>query len=136
MGAPEGDRGTGRDLRPALISCAMEHDHATLLARVTDAVGAANVLRAPADVEPYLVDHRGRYRGRAIAVVRPGTTAEVSATVRACVDHGVALVPQGGNTGLCGGATPDERGASIVISLARMARVRSVDPENATMTVE
>ncbi|HEY1329074.1 MAG TPA: FAD-binding oxidoreductase [Casimicrobiaceae bacterium] len=114
----------------------MVDDHATLLARLADVAGAAHVLRDDADVEPYLVDHRGRYRGRALGVVRPGNTQEVAAIVRACGEHGVAVVAQGGNTGLCGGATPDTSGREIVLSLARMNRVRAVDVENATLTVE
>ena len=110
--------------------------HATLPARLASIVGPAHVLQAPADVEPYLVDHRGRYHGRAICVVKPGTTAEVAAAVAACAASGVPIVAQGGNTGLCGGATPDATGASVLLSLARLDRVRAVDPSNATITVE
>ena len=83
---------------------------ATLLPRLAAVVGAAHVLTAPADIEPYLVDWRGRYRGAARAVVRPRTTAEVAAVVRVCAEAGVPIVPQGGNTGMCGGATPDAHG--------------------------
>jgi FAD/FMN-containing dehydrogenase len=114
----------------------MVNDHATLLARLDDIAGAAQVLRSAPDIEPYLVDHRGRYRGRAVAVVRPGTTAEVAAVVRLCAERGIAIVPQGGNTGLCGGATPDSGGNAVLLSLTRMHRVRAVDAENATITVE
>jgi FAD/FMN-containing dehydrogenase len=114
----------------------MADAHATLLAALDECVGAANVLRASSDVEPYLVDHRGCYRGRAIAVVRPGTTAQVAEVVRACVRRGIAIVPQGGNTGLCGGATPDASGNEILLSLTRLTRVRGVDADNATITVE
>jgi FAD/FMN-containing dehydrogenase len=110
--------------------------HATLLARLAGIVGPTHVLQAPADVEPYLVDHRGRYQGRALCVVKPGTTAEVAAVVAACAASGVPIVPQGGNTGLCGGATPDATGGSVLLSLARLDRVRAVDPSNATITVE
>jgi FAD/FMN-containing dehydrogenase len=109
---------------------------ATLLARLAGIVGDAQVLTAPADVEPYLSDWRGRYRGAARAVVRPGATAEVAAVVRACAEANVGMVPQGGNTGLCGGAIPDPAGASVVIALTRMNRVRAIDAANATMTVE
>src|ERR671912_1793797 len=109
---------------------------ATVLARVAAAVGPAHVLTAPADLEPYLVDWRGRYRGAALAVVRPSTTAEVAAVVRACAEAAVPIVPQGGNTSMCGAATPGERGDAIVVSLSRMARIRDVDVGNATMTVE
>jgi FAD/FMN-containing dehydrogenase len=114
----------------------MVDDHATLIARLEQVAGAANVLRSASDVEPYLVDHRGRYRGRALAVVRAGSTAEVAAVVRLCADEGIPIVPQGGNTGLCGGATPDESGHAVLLSLTRMNRVRAIDAENATITVE
>ncbi len=114
----------------------MAESGATLLERVAAIVGHAHVLSAPGDVEPFLVDWRGRYRGTALAVVRPGSTSEVSAVVRACADAGVAIVPQGGNTGLCGGATPRVDSGEIVLSLTRLQRVRSIDVANATITVE
>ncbi len=109
---------------------------ATLRARLDAAVGSAQVLTAPADIAPYLTDWRGQYHGRARAVVRPGSTAEVAAVVRACAEAGVPIVPQGGNTGQCGGATPDAGGEAIVVSLARMNRVRAIDPGNATLTLD
>jgi FAD/FMN-containing dehydrogenase len=109
---------------------------ATLRARLDAAVGSAQVLSAPDDIAPYLTDWRGRYHGRAQAVVRPGSTSEVAAVVRACADARVPIVAQGGNTGQCGGATPDASGDAVVVSLARMNRVRAVDADNATMTVE
>jgi FAD/FMN-containing dehydrogenase len=110
--------------------------HATLRSRLDAAVGSAQVLTAPADVAPYFADWRGRFHGQAMAVVRPSDTSEVVAVVRACADAGVPIVPQGGNTGQCGGATPDSGGASIVLSLARMNRVRAIDADNATLTAE
>ena len=109
---------------------------ATVLARVAAAVGPAYVLTAPADLQPYLVDWRGRYRGAALAVVRPSTTDEVAQVVRACAELRVPIVPQGGNTSMCGAATPGESGDAIVVSLTRLARVRDVDVANAAMTVE
>jgi len=109
---------------------------ATLRARLDAAVGSDQVLTKASDVAPYVNDWRGRYHGRAIAVVRPADTEQVSNVVRACADLGVPIVPQGGNTGQCGGATPDERGNAIVLSLSRMNRVRAIDPANATLTVE
>ena len=107
-----------------------------LNARLRTIVGAANVLEAEADMAPFLSDWRGRYYGRARAVVRPRDTAEVAAVVAACAQAGVAMVPQGGNTGLCGGATPLVDGAAVVISLARMNRIRALDADNDTLTVE
>ena len=109
---------------------------ATLLARLRSVVGSANVLTAAADVAPHLVDCRGRFHGVAIAVVRPASTAEVAAVVAACAEARVPIVPQGGNTGMCGGATPHATGNEVLLSLARMRRIRAVDPDNATMTVE
>jgi FAD/FMN-containing dehydrogenase len=109
---------------------------ATLHARLAGIVGDAHVLVEAGDVEPYLVDWRGRYRGRSAAVVKPGSTAEVAAVVQACAAAGAAIVPQGGNTGMCGGATPDASGAEVVVSLTRMNRVRALDIDNATVTVE
>jgi len=99
-------------------------------------VGDTHVLTAAADVAPYLTDWRGRYHGQARAVVRPGTAAEVAAVVRCCAENGVPVVPQGGNTGLCGGATPHAASDELLVSLTRLNRVRSIDADNATMTVE
>ena len=107
-----------------------------LNARLRAIVGAANVLDGETDMAPFLSDWRGRYHGRARAVVRPRDTAEVAAVVAACAQAGVARVPQGGNTGLCGGATPLADGAAVVINLARLDRVRALDPDNDTLTVE
>ena len=114
----------------------MAESAAPLLATLRAIVGEANVLTSDADVAPYLTDWRGRYHGTARAVVRPATTAEVAAVVRCCVEHEAPLVPQGGNTGLCGGATPRSDSGEVVVSLARMNRVRALDPDNATLTVE
>jgi FAD/FMN-containing dehydrogenase len=98
-------------------------------------VGAAK-LRLGADMAPYLTDWRGRYVGQARAVVLPGNTLEVAAVVRLCVTENVPMVPQGGNTGLVGGATPDGAGSAVVLCLSRMNRVLDVDAANSTMTVE
>lgn len=106
-----------------------------LVARLASLIGEANVLTGE-DCAPYLADWRGRYHGRCLVVARPGTTEEVAAVVRACAEAHVPVVPQGGNTGHCGGATPDESGAALVLALGRMNRVREVDIDNATLTVE
>ncbi len=107
-----------------------------LIATLAGIVGAARVLTGPADVAPFVTDWRGRYRGAAQCVVRPGSAAEVAAVVRACAAAGVAIVPQGGNTSLCGAATPDAAGRAVVLSLGRLNRVRAVDTGNNTITVE
>jgi D-lactate dehydrogenase (cytochrome) len=107
-----------------------------LLERFAGIVGAAHVVADARDIAAYATDWRKRYFGAPLAVVRPGSTAEVAQIVRACADTRTAIVPQGGNTGLCGGATPDASGKQIVVSLGRMNRIRAIDPLNNTMTVE
>ncbi|MCH9672244.1 MAG: FAD-binding oxidoreductase [Gammaproteobacteria bacterium] len=99
-------------------------------------VGSAGYLADPNDMAPYLVDHRERYFGRSPVVVRPKSTAEVAAVVSHCARAGIAVVPQGGNTGLVGGAVPDESDKQIVLSLGRMKAVRRLDASNFTITVE
>ena len=94
------------------------------------------MLTERADIAAYVVDWTGTHAGRALAVVRPGSTEEVAAVVAACAEAGVAVVPQGGNTGLVGGAVPDASGSQVVLSLGRMRRVREVDPVAGTVTVE
>lgn len=89
-----------------------------------------------ADAAPWLTDWRGRYTGEALAVVFPTSTEEVAAVVRACAQASVAIVPQGGNTGLCGGATPLTGGRSVVVNLSRMNRIRARDAMNNTLVVE
>ena len=101
-----------------------------------EAVGAAHVLTSDADKRGYLTDWRNKFTGRALAVVRPGNTPEVAAVMRLCHQHQISVVPQGGNTGLSGGATPDGSGRSVVLSLARMNQVRSVDVPNLTLVAE
>lgn len=106
-----------------------------LIEALQSTVGASNVLTGP-DAVPFLTDWRGRYKGQALAVVRPADTEQVAQVVRLCAQQNIPVVPQGGNTGLVGGATPDESGRAVVISLSRMNRVRSVDTDNDTLTVE
>lgn len=105
-----------------------------LIEALSAIVGAEHVLKTAADMEPYLNDWRRRYRGNAQCVVRPGSTREVSAVVAACAAAGVSLVPQGGNTGLVGGGIPRQN--EVLLSLARMNRIRSVDTDNNTITVD
>ena len=105
------------------------------LRNLRDIVGSEHVLTG-SDAAPFLTDWRERYHGSARAVVRAGSTDEVAAVVRCCADAGTPVVPQGGNTGLCGGATPDDSGTAVVLSLSRMTRIRAIDSENDTMEVE
>lgn len=99
-------------------------------------LGAEALLVDPAAVAPYLVDHRRLYEGRALAVVRPRTVGEVCAVLAYCGPRGIGVVPHGGNTSYCGGATPDASGQQLVLSLARLNRIRAVDAANWSMTVE
>ncbi|MDR1661189.1 MAG: FAD-binding oxidoreductase [Azoarcus sp.] len=107
-----------------------------LLARLAAIVGARRVLTGAADTAPFLTDYRGRYRGRALAVAMPATAAEVAALAAACSEAGVSMVPQGGNTGLSGGATPLPDGDSLIINLARLDRIRALDAANDTICAE
>ncbi|MCS0632124.1 FAD-binding oxidoreductase [Telluria mixta] len=104
--------------------------------RCSAIVGPNNVLVDEHDTAPYLTDWRGRFTGRARAVVRPASTAEVAAVVRLCAELRVPVVPQGGRTGLVLGSVPDAAGDAIVLSLRRLNRIRTVDTFNRTMTVE
>ncbi len=104
--------------------------------RLVDILGARGVITDAADMAPFLTDERDVYHGRAVAIARPESTAEVAAVVVLCNQAGVAIVPQGGNTGLCGGATPFEHGGELLMNLNRMNRVRDIDPLNYAITVE
>jgi len=104
-------------------------------AALLEAVGSVGLI-APVDSAGYSSDWRGLVHGRPRAVVRPASTDEVAAVIRACATHGVAIVPQGGHTSLVAGATPDATGSEIVLSLSRMARIRAVDPEDLTLVAE
>jgi FAD/FMN-containing dehydrogenase len=106
------------------------------LAQCRAVLGDAYVLDTAADMAPFLTDWRGRFTGKAAAVLRPGTVEQVAALVRACAEHRVALVPQGGNTGLVLGSVPDASGTAVVLSLARLNTIRQVDTVNRTMTVD
>ncbi|MGQ0655260.1 MAG: FAD-binding oxidoreductase [Betaproteobacteria bacterium] len=99
-------------------------------------VGAANVLTDATDTAPFLTDWRRQYSAGAECVVRPASAEEVSRVVALCAKHDVAVVPQGGNTGLCGGSVPSGSRREIVLSLARLNRIRELDALNDTMTVE
>ena len=99
-------------------------------------VGAPHLLTEPGEVAPYFTDWRREFAATAMAVVRPANANEVSQVVALCAAHGVALVPQAGNTGLCGGSVPTGTCPEVVVSVARMNRIRELDVLNNTMTVE
>jgi FAD/FMN-containing dehydrogenase len=108
----------------------------SLVERLGERLGAQAVLTDPADMAAHVVDWRGRERGAALAVVKPANTEEVAFAVAACARAGVAIVPQGGNTGQCAAAVPSAAGDQVVLSLSRMNRIRDIDVQNNTMTVE
>ena len=95
---------------------------------VRERVGPKAVVTDRSDVEPWLTDWRGRFHGESAAVLSPASTEEVAAIVRLAAEHRVALVPQGGNTSMVGGATPSADGSALILSLRRMNRLRSIEP--------
>jgi FAD/FMN-containing dehydrogenase len=107
-----------------------------LLDRFEAIVGNENAIRDPVAMKPFLVEGRDLFPGLAAMVLRPGSVAEVSAILKLANETRTAIVPQGGNTGLVGGQTPDRSGSEVVVSLSRLNRVRAVDPEGYTMTVD
>ena len=107
-----------------------------LLDRLRAIVGPAGYIDDPADMEAYVAEWRGRYRGVTPLVLRPASTQELSDVMRTCAEAGVPVVPQGGNTGLVGGSIPSADGSEVLISLSRMNKIREMDPLNYTVTVE
>ncbi|MCE4555965.1 FAD-binding oxidoreductase [Roseateles cellulosilyticus] len=107
----------------------------SFLPALRDRLGEAGLLTG-GDLSAYERDWRKRYPGRALAVARPVSTDEVAAIMRLCHEHRVPIVPQGGNTGLVGGSTPDDSGRQLVLSLTRMKRLREIDAANASLTAE
>ncbi len=104
---------------------------------LTDALGPAACLRAEADIAPYAVDWRGVFRGTPVAVLRPAATAEVAHALSLCAQMGLAVVPAGGRTSLCGAVVPGANGpASAILSLERMNRLRDVDPLDNSLVAE
>ena len=111
-------------------------DPARHLDAIKALLGASGLLTDATDTAPYATDWRGLYQGRALAVARPANTAELSALLTYCHQNAIAVVPQGGNTGMCGGATPDAGGHQLVVSTQRMTKMRALDRTDMTMTIE
>ncbi|MEC8130164.1 MAG: FAD-binding oxidoreductase, partial [Pseudomonadota bacterium] len=109
---------------------------AEIIAALHAIVGDAGLKTGDTDTESFLTDWHGQYRGRSLAVVMPETTEQVSKVMALADAHDIVVVPQGGNTGFMGGATPDDAGNSILLSLRRMNRIREIDATNMSMTVE
>jgi FAD/FMN-containing dehydrogenase len=104
--------------------------------RLQEVLGEGAVLTGAAECAPFLSDHRRLFAGRTAAVVLPRTVSEVSRLLALCDAERIGVVPHGGNTSYCGGATPDASGHQIVLSLKRMSRIRSVDAVNYSLTAE
>ena len=111
-------------------------DHASITHRLSALLDEGGVLTDPVRTAPMLRDHRALYRGHALAVVAPADTAAVSRVVAFCNEHKIGVVPQGGNTSYCGGATPDASSSQVLMSLARLNRVRGIDAANYTLVAE
>jgi len=109
---------------------------AEFLAQVRAIVGENAVTTDANDMAPYLEERRGLYFGKAAAIVRPGSTEEVAAVMKLAHETDTIVVPQGGNTGLVGGQTPDQSGKAVILNLSRMNAVRSLDIENNTLSVD
>ncbi len=107
-----------------------------LIERILAVVGPSGLTTGADESAAYATDWRKRYFGKPLAVVRPASTAEVAQVVRACAETRTPIVPQGGNTGLCGAATPDSSGTQLILNLSRMNRVRGIDVRNHTITAE
>ncbi len=107
-----------------------------MLERLRALVGPQGYLDQPTDLQPFLIDHRKLYRGATPLVLRPDSTAQVAGIMQLCNEARIGVVPVGGNTSYCGGATPSADGSQVVLSLARMRRVRTLDPANFTMIAE
>jgi len=121
---------------PVVVATRAPPGMAEAVARIRRVLGPSGCLEAPADIEPYLVDFRGLYRGATPLVASPASTHEVSQVLAICHELGVAVVPHGGNTSYCGGATPHEHGTEIVLALRRMKRIREVDAANYSLVAE
>ncbi|HSM32162.1 MAG TPA: FAD-binding oxidoreductase, partial [Woeseiaceae bacterium] len=106
------------------------------LADLANIVGEAACVTDEQALEPHVTEWRNVLHGRALAMVSPASTAQVAQVVKLCAKAGVAIVPQGGNTGLCGGAIPDESGEQLILSLSRLDKVRCIDPDDFSMVAE
>ncbi len=107
-----------------------------LIKDIQGIVGEAACISDPSSMAPFLHEERGLYESKAALIARPSSTKEVSAVVQACIKAGVSIVPQGGNTGLCGGATGHENADQVIVNLGRMNKIRNIDAINYNLTVE
>ena len=122
--------------KPSTGATAAKLPAGKLLDAVRAVVGDRGILTEATDTAPYAEDWRRLYQGRTSAVIRPGTTAELAAVVGLCAASGTPIVPQGGNTSMVGGAVPNENGSELILSTARLNRIRDIDPADMTLTIE
>lgn len=111
-------------------------DRTDFLAQAATLLGPKGFTQSADDMAPWLTDWRRRYSGNALAMASPSSTAQVAALVTLCGQHGVPIVPQGGNSGMSGGATPDGSGHAILLSMRRMNAIRTINPEERTATCD
>jgi FAD/FMN-containing dehydrogenase len=109
---------------------------AQLISAVQQRLGAKAAITDGSEIEPWLTDWRGRFRGSTAAILAPASTQEVAEIVRLAAEHRVPLVPQGGNTGMVGGAIPPDDGSALLLSMRRMNRIRSLDSESRVAVAE
>jgi len=107
-----------------------------LIQQLSTLLESKYVLTKDEDKAPYLTDWRKRFTGKALAVILPSTSTQVANIVKLCAQHHVSIVPQGGHTGFCGGATPDDSGKQVILNLKRMNQIREIDIANQTITLE
>ena len=110
----------------------MSDAQSRLIEAARQRLGPKGVITDESDIEPWLTDWRGKFHGRTAAILSPANTEEVSAIVALASELGVPLVPQGGNTGMVGGATPPEDGSALILSLRRMNRLRAISDDDNT----
>lgn len=114
--------------RRCAIAAAMTAAEQTVLEQLAKVLGPRGLTRDDELLAPWLSDWRRRYHGKALAMASPASTDELAETMRICAAHGIPVVPQGGNSGMSGGATPDESGSALLVSLRRMSAIRRIDP--------
>src|ERR1700712_156926 len=132
--APRWDGIETQETRMNIVQTAVPSLPPELIAKFRAIVGDKYAVIDAADIAPYVTEERDLFHGHSPLVLRPGSTGEVSAICKLATEHGIPLVPQGGNTGLVGGQTPHH--GEVVISLRRMDKVRDIDTQSNTMTVE
>src|SRR4051812_22232564 len=118
------------------MASSMNENLSAFIADATARLGSKAVITGPADIEPWVTDWRGRVHGASSALLAPASTEEVAELVKLATEHRVPLVPQGGNTGMAGGATPPADGSAVLLTTRRMKRIRSISAEDRLAVAE